>query len=41
MVHVFELEPTTGAYVATAIERVRLDLPVPFAIDIDVASLVR
>ncbi|WP_406296141.1 Uma2 family endonuclease [Embleya sp. NBC_00888] len=41
VVHVFELEPTTGAYVATAIERVRLDLPVPFAIDIDVASLVR
>lgn len=41
VVHVFELEPTTGAHVATAIERVRLDLPVPFAIDIDVASLVR
>ncbi|WP_406286820.1 Uma2 family endonuclease [Embleya sp. NBC_00896] len=41
VVHVFELEPTTSAYVATAIERVRLDLLVPFAIDIDLASLLR
>jgi Uma2 family endonuclease len=41
VVHVFELEPTTGTYVATGIERVRLELLVPFAIDIELATLVR
>ncbi|WP_346011787.1 Uma2 family endonuclease [Streptomyces sp. SID3343] len=41
VVHVFELEPTTGTYVATGVERVRLESLVPFAIDIELASLVR
>ncbi|MGC0414586.1 Uma2 family endonuclease [Embleya sp. AB8] len=41
VVHVFELEPATSTYVATAIERVRLELLVPFAIDIDLTTLFR
>ncbi|QVQ52663.1 Uma2 family endonuclease [Spiractinospora alimapuensis] len=39
VVHVYELDDTTGQYVATGIERGRLRLSVPFAVDIDVRAL--
>ncbi|MFC0600055.1 Uma2 family endonuclease [Streptomyces palmae] len=39
VVHVFELEPTTGAYVGTGIHRDRLKLSVPFALDIDLTAI--
>ncbi|MFC4535609.1 hypothetical protein [Sphaerisporangium dianthi] len=41
MVHVYELDDTTGAYVPTSIERKRLQLVDPFGIDIEVDRLVR
>lgn len=39
VVHVYELDDTTGQYVPTAIERQRLRVTVPFPVDIDVAGL--
>jgi len=40
VVHVYELDETTRAYVATGIHRERLRVSVPFAIDIDLTALV-
>ncbi|GII80756.1 hypothetical protein Sru01_57380 [Sphaerisporangium rufum] len=40
VVHVYELDDTTGGYVPTAIERKRLRLMVPFDIDIELRDLV-
>ncbi|MER7760814.1 Uma2 family endonuclease [Streptomyces sp. NPDC097619] len=39
VVFVFELEPTTGRYVATGIFRDRLKVPVPFPLDLDLAEI--
>jgi len=41
VVHVFELEVTTGTYVPTVIERGVLKLGVPYPIEIDLALLTR
>ncbi|WP_228470816.1 Uma2 family endonuclease [Streptomyces alkaliphilus] len=41
VVHVYELDTTTGAYVPTGIHRDRLKLPVPFDIDIDLTAIDR
>ncbi len=41
VVHVFELERTTGAYVSTGIFRDRLKLAVPFTLDIDLTEIDR
>lgn len=41
VVHVFELEVTTGTYVATAIERGVLRLKVPYPLEIDLSLLTR
>ncbi|OLZ65116.1 hypothetical protein AV521_33160 [Streptomyces sp. IMTB 2501] len=38
-VHVFELEPTTGAYTSTGIFRERMKLDVPFPVDLDLAQI--
>ncbi|MDT0303207.1 Uma2 family endonuclease [Streptomonospora wellingtoniae] len=39
VVYVYELDPATGAYVATGIHRDRLKLAVPFDIDVDLAGI--
>ncbi|MBH0779044.1 Uma2 family endonuclease [Nocardia bovistercoris] len=39
VVHTYELDDTTGCYVATGVHRDRLSTPVPFAIDIELAVL--
>jgi Uma2 family endonuclease len=39
-VHVFELDVTTGAYIPTGIHRGSLDVPVPFAMSIDLTALI-
>lgn len=39
VVHVYELDDTTGQYVPTGIERDRLRTSVPFAVDIDLGTL--
>ncbi|MDT3397301.1 Uma2 family endonuclease [Streptomyces sp. B1866] len=39
VVHVFEREPTTRAYVATGIHRERLKASVPFPVDIDLTAI--
>lgn len=39
VVHVYELDVTTGVYVATGIVRDQLKLAVPFTLDIDVKAL--
>lgn len=39
--HVYELDETTGRYVATGIHRDRLVVPVPFPMDIDLTQLYR
>lgn len=39
VVHVYELDDTTGAYVATGIHRDKLVVPVPFPMDIDLTTL--
>jgi Uma2 family endonuclease len=41
VVYVFELEPSTGAYVPTGIHHDRLKLSVPFDIDIDLTEIDR
>ncbi|KRV47928.1 restriction endonuclease [Wenjunlia vitaminophila] len=41
VVHVFELEVTTGAYVSTGIMRDRLKVDVPFPVDVELAPLAR
>ncbi|MEU5119202.1 Uma2 family endonuclease [Streptomyces asoensis] len=41
VIHTYELDATTRSYVATGIYRERLKTAVPFAIDIELASLVR
>ncbi|OLT34924.1 restriction endonuclease [Actinomadura sp. CNU-125] len=41
VVHTLELDKATGSYVATQIARTRLKLDVPFAMDIDLTTLVR
>ncbi|MQS06329.1 Uma2 family endonuclease [Streptomyces alkaliphilus] len=41
VVHVYELDTTTGAYVPTGIHRDRLKLPVPFDIDIVLTTIDR
>ncbi|WTW97032.1 Uma2 family endonuclease [Streptomycetaceae bacterium NBC_01309] len=38
-VHTFELEPTTGTYVATGIERGRFTRPLPYVVNIDASTL--
>jgi Uma2 family endonuclease len=40
VVHVYELDKPTGAYVATEVCRATLELPVPFPISIDLTTLV-
>ena len=40
VVHVYELDETTRAYVATGIHRERLKVTVPFLVDLGLASLV-
>ncbi|MGW3634553.1 Uma2 family endonuclease [Streptomyces sp. NPDC005122] len=40
VVHTYELDETTGAYVATGIHRERLTVSVPYDITIDLTSLV-
>ena len=39
VVHVYELDAPTRAYVAAGIHRDRLKLPLPFAIDIDLTAV--
>ncbi|MBD3005654.1 MULTISPECIES: Uma2 family endonuclease [unclassified Streptomyces] len=39
VVHVFELDPVTRAYVPTGIHHDRLKVPVPFTIDIDLTEI--
>jgi Uma2 family endonuclease len=39
VVHVYELDETTGAYVATGIYRDQLKVSVPFSMDIDLTKL--
>ncbi|WP_431043732.1 Uma2 family endonuclease [Streptomyces sp. P1-3] len=41
VVHVFELEPTTKAYVATGIHREQLKVSVPFPVKIDLTAINR
>ncbi|GHF33556.1 Uma2 family endonuclease [Streptomyces morookaense] len=41
VVHSYELDETTRAYVATGIHRERIRTSVPFGIDIDLVRLVR
>ncbi|MCC2277255.1 Uma2 family endonuclease [Streptomyces sp. ET3-23] len=41
VVHSYELDETTRAYVATGIHRERIKTSVPFGIDIDLVRLVR
>ncbi|WP_406191289.1 MULTISPECIES: Uma2 family endonuclease [unclassified Streptomyces] len=41
VVHTYELDDTTRAYVATGIYRARMKIAVPFVIDIDLTRLVR
>lgn len=41
VVYVYELDPATGAYVATGIHRDHLKLSVPFDIDIDLGDIKR
>ncbi|MFJ5552667.1 Uma2 family endonuclease [Streptomyces sp. NPDC093225] len=40
VVYVYELDPATGAYVATGIFHDRLKVPVPFPIDLDLTAIV-
>ncbi|MGC0422919.1 Uma2 family endonuclease [Embleya sp. AB8] len=40
VVYVFELEPSTRTYVPTGIHRTRLEVAVPFPIEIDLAALL-
>jgi hypothetical protein len=40
VLHTYELDATTGAYVATGAHRERLRVRVPFAVDLDLARLV-
>ncbi|GAA4951193.1 hypothetical protein GCM10023224_39550 [Streptomonospora halophila] len=39
VVYVYELDPATGAYVASGIHRDRLKLAVPFDIDVDLTAI--
>jgi Uma2 family endonuclease len=39
VVHVYELDDTTGCYVATGIHREQLELSVPFPMEIDLTTL--
>jgi Uma2 family endonuclease len=39
VVHVFELEPTTGTYTSTGIFRERMKLDVPFPMDLDLTGI--
>ncbi|WP_405806831.1 Uma2 family endonuclease [Streptomyces sp. NBC_00210] len=39
VVHVFELEPTTGAYTSTGIFHDRMKVSVPFPVDLDLAQI--
>ncbi|WP_242676250.1 Uma2 family endonuclease [Streptosporangium minutum] len=41
VVHVYELDPATGAYSLTGIHHGRLTVPVPFPIDVDLDKLPR
>ncbi|WP_116212294.1 Uma2 family endonuclease [Streptomyces olivoreticuli] len=41
VVHSYELDDTTQSYVATGIHRGRIEVTVPFAIDIDLGRLAR
>lgn len=41
VVHVYELDDTTGTYVPTGIHRDKLVVPVPFPMDIDLTTLYR
>ncbi|MGW2900352.1 Uma2 family endonuclease [Streptomyces sp. NPDC001212] len=41
VIHTYELDHTTRAYVATGISRDRMKSAVPFGIDIDLPRLVR
>ncbi|MFJ9760209.1 hypothetical protein [Streptomyces sp. NPDC101149] len=41
VIHTYELDETTRAYVATGIHRDRMKTAVPFGIDIDLIRLVR
>ncbi|URN16287.1 MULTISPECIES: Uma2 family endonuclease [Streptomyces] len=41
VVHSYELDDTTRAYVATGIHRERVKAPVPFDLDVDLTRLVR
>ncbi|MEZ0094323.1 hypothetical protein [Streptacidiphilus sp. EB129] len=41
MVHTYEFDDTTRAYVATGVHRDRLSTTVPFALDINPADLAR
>ncbi|MBB1244112.1 Uma2 family endonuclease [Streptomyces durbertensis] len=41
VVHTYELDDTTGAYVATGIHRDKAVVPVPFPMEIDLTSLYR
>lgn len=41
VVHSYELDDTTRAYVATGIHRERVKAAVPFELDIDLGGLVR
>lgn len=41
VVHVYELDDTTGGYVPTGIHRGRMAVPVPFPMDIDLSTLYR
>jgi Uma2 family endonuclease len=41
VVHVYELDPGTRAYVPAGIYRDRLNLPAPFTIDIDLTEIDR
>lgn len=39
VVHVFELEPATGAYTSTGIFHDRMKVSVPFPVDLDLAQI--
>ncbi|MFI0240877.1 Uma2 family endonuclease [Streptomyces sp. NPDC016845] len=39
VVHAFELEPTTGAYVSVGIFRERMKVDAPFTVDLDLAAI--
>jgi len=41
VVYVYELDPATAAYALTGIHHGRLDVPVPFPLDIDLGNLPR